>query len=109
MARKKKLDKLSLDMIQCEKDGFGVNYGRWKATQEPVKIEKVEIPKGSNICSFSKICPCCGKEFETVNKRKKFCSKDCCDRASYQRNREILIARSMKRYADQKRKGEDNE
>lgn len=38
MARKKKLDKLSLDMIQCAKDGFGCKYGRWKATQKAVII-----------------------------------------------------------------------
>ena len=46
MARKKILDKLSLDMIECEKAGYGVHYGAWKATQtKPVIIEK-KIPEG---------------------------------------------------------------
>ena len=105
MARKKKLDKLSLDMIQCEKDGYGVSYGRWKATQEPVKIEKIEIPVVSNMRSFSRICPYCGTEFETFNSRKKHCSKECCDRANYQKRREIIIEKPKKRYAAKKRQG----
>lgn len=33
MAKKRKLDKLDLEMIECEKAGFGCHYGRWKATQ----------------------------------------------------------------------------
>ena len=29
MGKDKQQDKLLLDMIQCEKDGFGVHYGKW--------------------------------------------------------------------------------
>ena len=58
MARKKQLDKLSLDMIECEKAGFGVHYGRWKATQKPVKIEPKSSPDNW------KVCPYCGQRFK---------------------------------------------
>lgn len=71
MARKKKLDKLSQDMIQCAKDGFGVHYGRWKATQEvvvPVKDDK--LPKGW------KLCEGCGKPFRSTC-GKRFCDSVC--------------------------------
>ena len=70
MARKK-LDKLSKDMIQCAKDGFGVHYGRWKATQEivvPVKEDK--SPKNW------KTCPICGKKFAPKGS-KTYCSDEC--------------------------------
>ena len=45
MAKKKKeLDKLSLDMIECEKAGFGVHYGAWKAAQEEkARKEKIVV------------------------------------------------------------------
>ena len=69
MARKKKLDKLSLDVIECEKAGFGCHYGRWKATQAPVAFEK-KIPEGWIQC------PQCGKWFEPKN-GKRFCDIDC--------------------------------
>lgn len=85
MARKKKLDKLSLDMIQCAKDGFGVHYGRWKATQEivvPVKDET--LPKGWKICEW------CKKPFKgVVNKR--FCDEICRRKAYYEKNREEFL------------------
>ena len=70
MARKK-LDKLSKDMIQCAKDGFGVHYGRWKATQEvvaPVKVDKT--PKNW------KTCPVCGEKFKPKG-GKVYCSDHC--------------------------------
>lgn len=81
MARKKKLDKLSLDMIQCEKDGFGCHYGRWKATQEPVKIVKT-IPEGWKKCEY------CGKPFKPPAKNhQRFCEVACQKKASDARRR----------------------
>lgn len=72
MAKKKELDKLSQEMIQCEKDGFGVHYGRWKATQPIVKPVPVEIPEGW------KSCPQCGRAFKPVKANNKYCGAECC-------------------------------
>lgn len=84
MARKKKeLDKLSLDMIQCEKDGFGVNYGRWKATQPIMQPKPGELPEGWLVCTY------CGKAFKPKTKRKQlYCEPVCQAAASRERCRE---------------------
>lgn len=81
MARKKQLDKLSLDMIQCAKDGYGVHYGRWKAAQEPVKIiPRTDIPAGWRKCEW------CGTPFKPSTKRpQKFCEAYCQVSASQHR------------------------
>ena len=81
--KKKKLDKLSLDMIECEKAGYGVHYGAWKATQtNPVIIEK-RIPEGWLVCQW------CGKPFKPKTKRpQKYCEAICQKQASYQRSRQ---------------------
>lgn len=61
MAKKKKLDKLSLDMIECEKAGYGCHYGAWKATQDsPIVIQKKSTETHENW----KVCPHCGNSFK---------------------------------------------
>jgi hypothetical protein len=85
MARKKKLDKLSLDMIQCAKDGYGVNYGRWKAQQEqkpPVKDDT--LPDGWKLCEY------CRKPFKGKS-TKRFCDEICRKEAYYYKNRDKII------------------
>ena len=86
MAKKKKdLDKLSLDMIQCEKDGYGCHYGAWKAAQErPVVVKKKdEIPEGWLVCKQ------CGKLFKPKTKRKQFYCEIACQReAQLEKDRE---------------------
>ena len=76
MGRKKKvkLDKLSQDMIQCVKDGFGVHYGAWRAAQyEKNKGMTPAKPKG-----YKHTCLNCGKEFYSkVNRVRKFCCDSC--------------------------------
>lgn len=76
MARKKKkeLDKLSLDMIQCEKDGFGVHYGAWKATQErqtEFKRKEYEPRFGWGICGY------CGNRFPKEHGKQLYCDSLC--------------------------------
>ena len=69
---------LDLDLIQCEKDGYGCSYGKWKATQEVKKFEPVE----TNAFSVY-ICEYCGEEFTRKHFRPvRFCS-DKCRNASY--------------------------
>jgi hypothetical protein len=81
MARKKQLDKLSLDMIECEKAGFGVSYGRWKATQKPVEYVKDDsIPEGWLVCRH------CGKPFKPNSNRKQYyCEAVCQVTAQYKK------------------------
>lgn len=85
MAKKKELDKLSLDMIECEKAGYGCHYGAWKAAQEnPVKVEKKqEIPEGWLVCQH------CGKAFKPKTKKlQKFCEPYCQKESQRERDRQ---------------------
>ena len=82
MARKKQLDKLSLDMIQCKKDGYGVHYGKWKANQKPVEIEPDDTPDGWRVCAH------CGKPFKPKTKRiQLYCEAYCQMEAQRERYR----------------------
>ena len=68
------MDSLTQNAIAAKK--AGMSYGKWKALQKPVKIQKT-IPEGWLICQW------CGKPFKPKSKRKpKFC--DCfCQRQAY--------------------------
>lgn len=86
MARKtKELDKLSLDMIECEKAGYGCHYGAWKATQDrPVVIEPDPnaLPEGWTLCQY------CGKPFKAKQRRLiKYCDDVCLYEAQKERKR----------------------
>lgn len=83
MAKKKQLDKISLIMIECEKAGFGVQYGRFMATQPPAKIEPEEKPDGWRVCAH------CGKPFKPKTKRiQLYCEAYCQIEAQRERYRE---------------------
>ena len=85
MARKKELDNLSKDMIQCRKDGYGFHYGAWKAAQQrPVVVKKNDsIPDGWLVCKY------CGVAFKPKTKRKQFyCDVTCQRRAQFEKDRE---------------------
>ena len=81
MARKEQLDKLSLDMIECEKAGYGVHYGAWKATQKPVKIEPKGVPVNA------KTCPECGAYIFHPKVNQIYCCFDCQRRGADRRMR----------------------
>lgn len=82
MARKKQLDKLSLDMIECEKAGYGVHYGHWYAAQNrPVNI----VPKSSP--DDWKTCPHCGQRFKPRHNQV-YCEYACQRDAQRARDRE---------------------
>ena len=78
------MDNLSKCMIQCEKEGFGVHYGAWRATKgmEPVFEVDVVIPEGWKKCLY------CGKLFKPVRSDQKFCDAYCQKRASWDRLKE---------------------
>ena len=77
------MDNLDRCMILCEKEGFGVHYGAWRATKgmEPVFEVEVKIPKGWRACEY------CGTPFKPYNKTlQKFCGAYCQQRASWRRS-----------------------
>jgi transposase-like protein len=96
MARKKKPDKWVLMMRQCEKDGFGVHYGHWIASKEPVVIvKKDETPKDWPLCEYEP----CSKRFKP-SKGKRFCCDLCRRKAYYETGKP---AQQMKEYRDMRR------
>ena len=96
--KKKELDKLSQDMIECEKAGFGCHYGRWKATQAPIKKIPAVIPEGWKPCEF------CGKPFKP-KQGQRFCEIGCRNLAYAEKNKQ-LKAEYMRTY---RRKESTNE
>lgn len=108
MAKKKELDNLSLDMIRCKADGFGCDYGRWKAMQERpvvIKPKKDELPEGWRICER------CGKAYKPKSKRpQKYCDAVCQRKAVEERNidkkRECAKAYEQRKRAERKLKNE---
>ena len=81
--RKKNLDNLAADMIQCKKDGFGCHYGKWKALQPFIRFKRelpIELDDGKRVCKT------CGAEFYYYGKGiKQFCSSSCYQVDYYQR------------------------
>ena len=80
--RKKETDKLSQEMIQSKKDGFGVSYGAWKATQPVPEVDKPEIPEGW------KVCPECGEKFKPKVPYAVYCCTEHQKLAYQRRNRD---------------------
>ena len=84
----KQMDKLSLEMIECEKAGFGCHYGAWKATQPIAKPKPKEIPEGWHICAW------CGKAYKPNKIRsQKYCEPECQHNASAERYRRRMQER----------------
>ena len=73
------MDNLSLCMIQCKKDGFGVHYGAWRAAKGPLPVAEKKIPAGLRPCQY------CGDPFKPLTKNHKYCGAYCQNRASLER------------------------
>ena len=71
MAKKKEMDKLAYENHLAL--AAGMSYGKWKAMQNPVKIEPKKLPIGIE----TKKCPWCGVEFFSGDHKTKYCSKRC--------------------------------
>lgn len=84
MAKKKAMDKLAQDAAAAL--AAGMSYGKWKAMQDPVKIEKKEeIPDGW------KVCPQCGKAYKPKNcsnSKQIYCEIGCQKAAQRERDRD---------------------
>lgn len=101
MAEKREPDNLALDMMQCKADGFGCNYGRWKAWHvNPVREMK---PKG--IPESWQVCPQCGRSFKPKKGHKQvYCEYECQRRAQRERNKNKNKYKEYYRsYAERKR------
>lgn len=82
------MDNLDRCMIECEKAGYGVHYGTWRAAQGDVLIVK-EIPEGFKKCEY------CGELYKPKSKRlQKYCGAVCQTRASNKRFKEKQKERS---------------
>lgn len=84
LERLSKEDKTQLgqEMTECEKAGYGVHYGAWKATQ-PVKEFVKEQDKRL------RVCPWCGEKFMPRAINSKYCCLDCQTNAYTKRKREM--------------------
>ena len=73
-----------------------MSYGKWKATQEPVKIVKKEYPADWPLCEH------CGKPFKPLQ-GKRFCDVDCRKEAYREKerayNREYMRKRNARKKA----------
>ena len=66
----------------------GMSYGRWKAMQQPVKVEK-QIPEGWLVCQN------CGKAFKPKTKKKQsYCDVNCQKQAYRRKERQQKKERS---------------
>ena len=75
-------DKLSKEALIARSSGM--SYGKWKALQEPVDVEK-EIPEDWRICEY------CGKPYKPTTKRiQKYCEPYCGQRARETKRRKAL-------------------
>ena len=88
------MDNLIRDMRLCEKAGFGVSYGKWKATQPVVTpMIKPEEPTPNPIVVkavvVKKRCAQCNKEFVSKQGRRRFCSNKCSSLAYYYKKKEL--------------------
>jgi predicted transcriptional regulator len=76
-----------------------MTYGRWKAMQKPVQIEKKAIPDGWLVCQN------CGKPFKPTSKRaQKFCEV-LCQKEAYAEKLRQRNTKYMREY--RARKGEE--
>ena len=80
MARKKTREPDRLDIEASKAIAAGMSYGKWKAMQDPVKIEK-QIPEGW------KVCPWCKKVFKPNRSNQIYCEIHCRNEATAARQR----------------------
>lgn len=87
MAKEKEMDKLAQDAAAAL--AANMSYGKYKAMQNPVKIEKPALRAGW------KICPWCGTPFKLKNNRVKIYCDIICQKAA-QGARERQRAEALK-------------
>lgn len=64
------MDRLALNAMLARQ--AGMSYGKWKAMQKPIEVQKEAIPDGWQVCEW------CGKPFKPKTKKKqRFCEIGC--------------------------------
>ena len=79
---KRHLDQLDLDMIQCEKDGYGVHYGAWRAAKDAGLLGKPAEKRPSNPPDLTGqqkrlFCIRCGKPVPDNTQQRLYCGGEC--------------------------------
>lgn len=83
-------DNLDLDVMDALAQGYGCQYGRFKAdhpltkdanearlSQKPKRQAQQPQQKTRTRPAYVKTCPVCLKEFTATDRRKKYCSEEC--------------------------------
>ena len=98
------MDKLSMDMIECKKAGFGVHYGKWKAMQEKTEDMPKNLPEGWKICEW------CGKWYKPKQQKcnQKYCEPFCQQQAQSARRHE-KTAMYMREYREKMKGKKDGD
>lgn len=96
-------DNLDLDVIDALAQGYGCQYGRFKADHPftkdanearlAAKKKKPAEPKPPRpprprFRNYTKVCKCCGITFTATNKGRVYCSSTCRSKASNERARQ---------------------
>lgn len=90
------MDKLSRDAMLARQSRL--SYGKWKAMQDPVRIEK-KIPEGWLVCKH------CGKAFAPKHNRERQYCDWTCQRQAYDEKRKEERAEYMREYRERKAAG----
>lgn len=102
MAKKKEPDKLAQDAAAAL--AAGMSYGKWKAMQDAVKIEKLsngEIPEGWKRCRY------CGKPFKPKSNRTQYYCEVYCQTEAYKEKCREKDRERKRAYMAKKRAGEN--
>ena len=69
------MDRLAMNAMLARQ--AGMSYGKWKAMQKPVEVQKKAIPDGWQVCEW------CGKPFKPKTKKKQMYCEIGCQKEAY--------------------------
>ena len=100
-------DNLDLDVMDALAQGYGCQYGRFKADHPftkdaneerlapkpkappaPTKKTAPKKPPRPRIRNYTLVCKCCGNQFISASKGRVYCSSTCRHKASYERTKQ---------------------
>jgi uncharacterized Zn-finger protein len=77
-------ENIDRDMRACEKAGFGVSYGKWRATL-PYYRDEPQV-SAAQVSGKVRTCEYCGKQIvDKYNRNRRFCDDNCRSNARYKR------------------------
>lgn len=76
--RRKPMDRLSYDVQEAERLGYGCHYGRYKADHPHTSYEPQKTPAAAAPAKYEYTCQWCGGKFYKSRKStQRYCSADC--------------------------------